>query len=151
MRSTLLGEHPSLGVREWLRCKCEIIGVTPQAKLGIKDTPDIFEADTLKSAPGAGATDVPAHTPPLAKVLNLAALATLCHLAARLPRRGLSPAARLPNREVVGGLAVDVGPLTQHGGRQLRRSPPLPALPHAWPRLSCHARGLATLTPRLLG
>lgn len=32
------------------------------------DTPEIFEADTLKSAPGTGATDVPPHTPPLAKV-----------------------------------------------------------------------------------
>ena len=37
---------------------------------GIPDSPELFEADTLKSAAGMGRTDAPEYTPPLAKVLT---------------------------------------------------------------------------------
>jgi len=41
-----------------------------QMRLGIKDSPEIFEADTMKSACGLGRTDPPPYTPPLAHVLT---------------------------------------------------------------------------------
>ena len=41
-----------------------------QAKAGIPDSPAIFEADTIKSAAGMGATEAPSYTAPLAKVLT---------------------------------------------------------------------------------
>lgn len=40
-----------------------------QVKLGIKDSPEIFEADTMKSACGLGHPTPPPYTPPLAHVL----------------------------------------------------------------------------------
>ena len=40
-----------------------------QTAAGIPDSAEIFEQDILKSSTGVGRTDVPAHTPPLAKVL----------------------------------------------------------------------------------
>jgi len=45
-------------------------GTKSQAKLGIRDTPEIFEADTIKSAAGLGGTSAPPYTAPLAKVLT---------------------------------------------------------------------------------
>eukprot|EP00951_Prasinocladus_malaysianus_P034564 scaffold349467_cov43-Prasinocladus_malaysianus.AAC.4 len=41
-----------------------------QMKLGIPDSAEIFEADTLKSAAGLGRTDAPEYTPPLAHTLT---------------------------------------------------------------------------------
>jgi hypothetical protein len=38
--------------------------------LGIKDSPQIFEDDTLRSAAGMGAAGPPPYTPPLAHVLT---------------------------------------------------------------------------------
>jgi succinate dehydrogenase/fumarate reductase flavoprotein subunit len=41
-----------------------------QMKAGIKDSAEIFEADTIKSAAGLGGTEAPVYTAPLAKVLT---------------------------------------------------------------------------------
>jgi succinate dehydrogenase/fumarate reductase flavoprotein subunit len=40
-----------------------------QMKAGIKDSAELFEADTIKSAAGLGGTEAPAYTAPLAHVL----------------------------------------------------------------------------------
>eukprot|EP00191_Tetraselmis_sp_GSL018_P013466 CAMPEP_0177587540 /NCGR_PEP_ID=MMETSP0419_2-20121207/5713_1 /TAXON_ID=582737 /ORGANISM="Tetraselmis sp., Strain GSL018" /LENGTH=201 /DNA_ID=CAMNT_0019077611 /DNA_START=88 /DNA_END=690 /DNA_ORIENTATION=+ len=41
-----------------------------QQNLGINDSPEIFEADTLQSARGLGNTEAPSYTPPLAHILT---------------------------------------------------------------------------------
>jgi len=41
-----------------------------QIKAGIKDSAELFEADTIKSAAGLGGTEAPAYTAPLAHVLT---------------------------------------------------------------------------------
>jgi flavocytochrome c len=41
-----------------------------QMKMGIKDSAELFEADTIKSAAGLGGTEAPTYTAPLAHVLT---------------------------------------------------------------------------------
>ena len=65
-----------------------------QAKAGIEDSADKFEADIIRGAAGVGHTSAPAHTIPLAKVRDLPPPA------GRASKRRLFSQTQSPGREI---------------------------------------------------